>query len=333
MDELQEHIPIELEEPMPKRSRIATLIVFLSVGIVFGLALYLSSAPDNFPAKTFLKVRQGDSLVSVTDRAEVLHLVRSSLLLKIAIKVFGNDKQLQTGDYYFDRPVSFWTVAEYLATGDFNTEPVRVILYEGVNRRQMAARLAKDLTFFNEELFMQKTENEEGFLFPDTYFISPAADTDEVIQILRNSYEREVAPLRAEINQSGMTEHDVITLASLVEKEAAGDADRKIIAGILRSRITKGMRLQVDAPFLYERNITQAELTPDILKIDSPYNTYTRSGLPIGPIGSPGKASILAVLRPTKTNYLFYLHERNGVAHYAVTFAEHRRNINNYLLH
>ncbi len=331
MDELQEHIPIELQD-MPKRSRIGTLLVFLAVGIACALVLYLSSAPNNFPTKTFLKIRQGDTLGSVTDRAETLHLVRSSLLLKVAVKVFGKDTQLQTGDYYFDKPVSFWTVAEYLATGDFNVEPVKVILYEGINRRQMADRFAKDLPYFSKEDFLQKTENEEGFLFPDTYFIYPAADTDEVIALLRNAYERVVSPLRPEINASGMTEHDVITFASLVEREAAGDNDRAIIAGILSNRIKKGMRLQVDAPFLYEYNITQGELTPELIKTDSLYNTYTRSGLTPGPIGSPSKSSIVAVLRPAKTDYLFYLHDRTGVVHYAKTFEEHKRNIARYLV-
>ncbi len=333
MDELQEHLPIELEEDIPKRSRFAWAIVAVCVLIVFLLGWRLSSAPADFPAKTFLKVQQGDTLDDISEDAQVLHLVRSSELLKIAVKVVGKDTHLQSGSYYFDKPVSFWTVAEYLATGNFNITPVRVTIQEGMTRRQMATLFAKEFTYFDSEFFLAQTADQEGFLFPDTYFISPAADTDEIIAVLKNNYELQVAPLREDINSSGLTEHDVITLASLVEKEASGASDRATIAGILKNRIKTGMRLQVDAPFLYEYNIGQADLTPQMIKTDSPYNTYTRSGLTPGPIGSPGLASIKAVLYPTKSNYLFYLHDSKGNVHYAKTFAEHKRNIQNFLIH
>lgn len=333
MDELQEHLPIELEEKIPKRSRFVWGIFSVCLLVVFTLGWYLSSAPTDFPAKTFLRVPEGSTLLEVTEKAELLHLVRSSTMLKIAIKLFGDDTKLQTGDYYFDHPVSFWTVAEYIATGNFNITPARIVIGEGMSRLKMSKILASNLPYFDEELFINKTVDLEGFLFPDTYFISPAADTDDVISILRNAYEKNVAPLRDAINTSGMTEHDVITLASILEKEAAGPIDRATIAGILLNRIKIGMRLQVDAPFLYEYNMSQSELTPEIIKTDSPYNTYTRAGLTPGPIGSPGIASIKAILNPAASNYLFYLHDNQGGVHYAKTFTQHKSNIQRYLLH
>ncbi len=330
MDELQEHMPIELEN-VPARPRIWTLLVFVAVGIVVGLAIYLSSAPSNFPSKSFLRVKEGETLVEVTQRAEFLHLVRSSLLLKMAVKVFGDDKKLKAGDYYFDHPVSFWTVADYLATGNYNIKPARIVLYEGINRRQMAVRLAKDLPYFNAEEFLEETKDDEGFLFPDTYFISPAADTYEVIQLLRNSYEAQIAPLREDIKKSGMTENEVVTLASLVERESGGPVDRTTIAGILLNRLDVGMRLQVDAPVMYYMN--KGNVDAEDLKVDSPYNTYLHAGLPPTAIGSPGIASIRAVLYPTPSKYLFYIHDRYGNVHYAKTYAEHKRNISQFLLH
>jgi UPF0755 protein len=128
-----------------------------------------------------------------------------------------------------------------------------------------------------------------------------------------------------------MTEQQVVTLASLVEKEAAGSNDRAIIAGIMLNRLNSNMRLQVDAPVLYY--LDKSTVEPEDLKIDSPYNTYLRAGLPPTAIGNPSRDSIAAVLHPTKSNYLFYLHDKNGVAHYAKTFAEHKRNIQQYLIH
>ena len=123
----------------------------------------------------------------------------------------------------------------------------------------------------------------------------------------------------------------MITLASILEKEAHGADDRSIIAGILLKRLSMGMPLQVDATVAYALGKTGETLTPSDLATNSPYNTYIHKGLPPGPIDSPGLASILAVLHPTLTSYLYYLHDAQGIAHYAVTFAQHEQNIALYL--
>jgi UPF0755 protein len=120
-------------------------------------------------------------------------------------------------------------------------------------------------------------------------------------------------------------------MASLIEREARGDDDRTTIAGILWSRIGRGMALQVDASVAFARGIPEGQLQKADLGIDSPYNTYIYRGLPPGPIANPGMESLQAAMNPTATEYLYYIHDARGSIHYAKTYAEHQKNINRYL--
>ncbi len=178
---------------------------------------------------------------------------------------------------------------------------------------------------------MEKTKDDEGMLFPDTYFFSPNTSTDEAITRLKKNYEAKLAPLREKIQKGSYSEREVVILASILEKEARGDTDRSMIAGVLMKRLSIGMPLQVDASFLFLLGKESQNVTKQDLEIDSPYNTYKYRGLPPGPINNPGLATIQAVLNPTETTYLYYLHDANGGVHFATTFAEHKKNKALYL--
>ena len=123
----------------------------------------------------------------------------------------------------------------------------------------------------------------------------------------------------------------IVTMASLIEKEAGNNEEMPFISGILSNRLKKNMPLQVDASFIYLLGKKSSDLTKDDLKIDSPYNTYVNKGLPPGPINNPGMNAILASLNPAKTPYYFYLHDKDGIIHYAKTFEEHKINKRKYL--
>ncbi|MCR4306594.1 MAG: endolytic transglycosylase MltG, partial [Candidatus Yonathbacteria bacterium] len=132
--------------------------------------------------------------------------------------------------------------------------------------------------------------------------------------------------LRSALEASGKTSGEVITMASIIEKEAITSTDKRLVSGILWKRIDIGMPLQVDAPFAYAIGKNTFQLTLDDLAVDSPYNTYKNQGLPAGPIANPGMESILAALEPEKSSYLFYLSDRKSIIHYSATFEEHKRN-------
>jgi UPF0755 protein len=149
----------------------------------------------------------------------------------------------------------------------------------------------------------------EGYLFPDTYFFLTDANETDVINSMNDNFKKKMTPLLPDINTFGKTEKEIITMASIIEREAKGDADREIISGILWKRIKIGMPLQVDA-------------APE---------TYKTKELPRNPIGNPGLLSIKAAIHPVSSSYLYYLHDKNGYIHYAKNFTEHQINIRKYL--
>src|SRR5262249_16200081 len=153
--------------------------------------------------------------------------------------------------------------------------------------------------------FVAIASSSEGYLFPDTYNFSPGSDTRSVLKALTDNFNRKLNPLEPAIATSTHSLGDIITMASLVEKEARTTENRKLVAGVLWNRLAKGMPLQVDAVFGYIKNRDTYSPSLDDLKIESPYNTYLHKGLPPTPIDNPGLDSITAALYPTKSNYLY----------------------------
>jgi UPF0755 protein len=164
----------------------------------------------------------------------------------------------------------------------------------------------------------------EGFLLPETYFIDPAATEKDIIKIMNDEFNKfwtKKLEIRAE--ELNMTKKDIITLASIVEKEAVSANERPVIAGIFYNRLAKKMRLESCSTVLYAMGINKERLTFDDLKFNSPYNTYKHAGLPPGPICNPGKETIMSVLFPKKTSYLYFVSKGDGTHLFATTLNEH----------
>jgi UPF0755 protein len=159
----------------------------------------------------------------------------------------------------------------------------------------------------------------------------PWTTPDTVLNTLKKTFDQKIESLSDDILVSKHSLKEIIIMASLIEKEANGEEDRNIVSGILWKRIDKGIPLQVDAPFLYILGKESSELTRSDLAINSPFNTYKYKGLPPSPIGNPGLASIKAAISPKESPYLYYLHDKEGIIHYAKTFTEHQNNIKKYL--
>ncbi len=302
--------------------------------VILGALVILFSMvrpPKTFPTPYFLRVKEGETLFSITLEAERVGLVRSARVLQLITILEGGERTIRAGDYYFDTPISAFELARRLSGGDFHITPVRVTIPEGYTVKDMAKTIARALPKVNTAEFEALAKNDEGKLFPDTYFLSPAVTAEEVYQQFRQNFETKIATLQEKIKDSGRSEKQILIMASIIEREASGKGDRAIISGILWKRYDKGMLLQVDAPFYYILGKTSAEISKADLKLDSPYNTYLHTGLTPTPIGSPGMASLLSAIEPEETPYLFYLHDKDGVAHYAKTFAEHAKNIRTYL--
>ncbi len=264
---------------------------------------------------------------SITQTGKILareHVITSVFLFRALLHFEGNPP-VKSGMYSFTGPSYIWSVLQRIETGKTNTALVRLTIPEGTTRSQIAALLSKKMLGIAPESFMSKTVNDEGYLFPDTYFLNGDESVDTVIQILKSNFESHRDWYNASATKQ-ISEHDTVILASLLEGEARTREDKEIVAGILLHRLALGMRLQVDAPFGYERGVTGYVPTSADIETNTPYNTYRNKGLPPTPINNPGYDALYAAAHPTKTPYLFYLTGSDGNMHYARTFAEHIQN-------
>ena len=267
------------------------------------------SAPKNFPAGVVVKIEPGMSLRKVSSKLKNEHIIRSRLAFEAFVIIFDREKRIISTDYYFENKMSVYEIARRISKGEHDMAPISVTIPEGFDLNQIGDAFAQELTNFSKAKFLSQAKNLEGYLFPDTYFFLTTNKEEDVIESMSKNFEKKTAPLLPEIISSGKTEKDIIIMASIIEREAKGDADRGVISGILWKRISINMPLQVDA-------------APE---------TYKTRGLPESPIGNPGLLAIKASIHPQSSPYLYYLHDKNGNIHYAKTFAEHVKNKLKYL--
>lgn len=302
----------------------------LALAVSVFYALYLTP-PRSFPAGAVLSIKQNSSLTEVAAFLRERGIIRSPFWFRSFVILTSGERSVRAGEYFFEKPADVLSVARRLASGMFGIAPIKVVFPEGSSSAQMAAILKNDIPNFDAAAFEKLANADEGYLFPDTYFITPAASPDEALSLLKSTFQKKIAGIAPEIRAFGRPLSDVITMASLLEEEGRTTEARRTIAGILWKRLDSGMPLQVDAPFEYIIGKNSFQLTAKDLTLDSPYNTYTHKGLPPGPITNPGLDSILAAVTPIKTPYFFYLSDVRGNMHYAATFAEHEANKQKYL--
>ncbi len=277
------------------------------------------------------EVTEKSTLVSLLSRLEEQGIVRSPLLVRGLVAIFGNSNLIKQGEYTSSEPLSDFDLARMLAYGKTSANYVKVTIPEGLTVLEIASILHSKIPNFNTPQFIAKALPYEGFLFPDTYYFLPSTKADTVISVMRSTFTKKLEPYEAEIARSGRTLKDIVIMASLLEEEARTTESRKMISGILWERLDIGMPLQVDAvfPYIIGKNTYEVSLTD--LAFDSPYNTYKYKGLPRGPITNPSLDSMLAALRPTASSYLYYLSNLSGKMYYAVTFDQHVENKRLYL--
>lgn len=315
-----------------KNSRVRIAMAFFMV-TVFAFVVYVFSlmqSPKDFIPGAIISIEQGTTLQGAATLLEENNIIRSAFLFQVLMQI--SEHHVIAGDYLFDENETLLDVAERITVGQYGDVRIQVWLQEGLSNVQMADILSEKLPQFNRDIFLQDAESLEGYLYPDTYYFFPSVETDEVIETLHDTFLEKITELSDDLLASEHSMEDIITMASIIEKEATTDsAERAIISGILWKRIEIGMPLQVDAPFVYERDKGSHDLTIADLREDSLYNTYTNTGLTPTPIGNPSLGSIEAALKPATTSYLFYLHGNDRQVHYAVDHNGHVNNKRNYL--
>lgn len=282
---------------------------FVAVLLLGFFHFFFLSPPRSFPVGQTVNIEKGYSLQKVSSTLKENKIIRSRTAFEFFVILFGGEKKIQPAYYNFSEELPVFAVAWRVGGGKFFMPPVSVTIPEGFNSEKIANAFGKKLPNFNREQFLVASEGLEGYLFPDTYFFLNTDGAKEVVEAMSKNYEKKIEPLRSEITASGRTEHQIITMASIIEGEANGDEDRALISGILWKRFKIGMALQADAAPI----------------------TYKEKGLPSNPISNPGLQAIKASIHPESSLFLYYLHDQDGNIHYAKSFAEHTANKRKYL--
>jgi UPF0755 protein len=276
-------------------------------------------------------VVEGDTLSDVADKLQEAGVVQSATGFKLEARLEGAGTQIKPGEYEFGPDEGSGEILSKLTAG----EPVptfTVTVPEGLTLRQTAQRVASRSDIPADEFvaaaretgygyaFLEdaEIENTEGFLFPKKYEFEEGVAASQVVSRMLEQYfiETQNLDFAAARRELGLSEHELVTVASLIEREAANAEERPQVASVIYNRLAEGMPLQIDATIQYARGEPKEKLSLEDLEIDSPYNTYKSAGLPPGPICSPNLESLRAALEPAETDYLYYVLKRNGEEHY-----------------
>lgn len=308
-----------------------SVIVIVIVIVITLLWLFFWRAPAGFPVGASIEVPKGAGLNGAAELLSERKVIRSPFWFKAASVLRNGERRVKAGVYSFSKPVSVFALAKELVRGNGKEALVRVTIPEGTNNRQMAKLFRAEFLRFDSEKFLSLAGREEGRLFPDTYLLPPDAREEEIIRVLKETFDSRVAALEHELRRLGRPLEEILLMASLVEEEARTEETRRKVAGILWKRLDAGLPLQVDAVFPYIFGALPFDLTDGDLLVDSPYNTYKYAGLPPTPITNPGLAAIQDTINPVETPFWYYLSDREGNMHYAVTHDEHLVNRAKYL--
>ncbi len=319
---------------------VTTLPRYTVVGSVFfGVLLaytWLGSAPKSIALPYTFTIEPGMSVAAITDKAEDEHLVRSSVFLYLLLTLRHDPNNIYAGNYSFTEPRSVYAVARQLGSGAIDDESVRLTIPEGLRISEVAALVNGALPHISIEDYTIAAAGNEGYLYPETYYIPPQFTAADIVALQKQTYDERIEPVRAAITTSGHSEAEIIILASIIEREANDETSMKMVSGIFQNRLDIGMALQADATLEYAldaplNELGTGELAEHLREFDSPYNTYRYAGLPPTPIGNPGLTAIEAALAPTPSEYFYYITGTDGEFYYANTLEEHNSNITHYL--
>lgn len=310
------------------------IAVFLMAALITGLGFFLNTPA--FTDERVFTVNEGESARTIAERLADEGIVRSEILLYVILALRHDPTTIKASTYVFDTPLSTTEIAERITLGDFDTDLLRLTLIEGERVDQIAARAAQVLTDFDSDSFTVAASAYEGVLFPDTYFIPATFTYTDLLTLLTRTFDEKINRLDENLDNHPLGRQGVVTLASIVEREANSQASMKMVAGILQNRLEIQMPLQADATIEYVvraplNTLRPGELAQLLESSDSPYNSYRYPGLPPTPIGNPGIDAIEAVLHPTPSSYYYYITGDDGEFYYAETYEQHLTNIERHL--
>jgi UPF0755 protein len=290
--------------------------------------LFLNSSPQK--EEVLITFERGASGYVFFEKLQEQEVVRSSFFMKVLSKILKIPPPYDAGEYKIPGGLSSYGVLVFLKTYTPEKGDIKITFPEGITRFDMVDLIVQKVPTFDSKKFLLLTEADEGFLFPDTYSFLPTTRPEEVRNFMKNRFDE----ILAKITNRHYSEEEkkrLVIFASLLEEEGKTYEDKRIIAGIIKNRLERGMRLELDATINYIKGFADTTVSWDDLDIVSPFNTYRNKGLPPAPISNPGEESLRAALDPQATRYLFYLTGADGKFYYAETFEGHKKNRYLYL--
>ena len=315
-----------------KRIYITAAILLVVVVIAFAWWANATSpinSKDNTP-KIFV-IAQGQGVRAIAKNLKDQGLIKDQVVFFLMTKQLGLDSKIQAGSFRLFPSMTAKEIANQLTHG---TLDIWVTIPEGQRAGEIADALEKNMPNYDSS-WEAVLEQNEGYLFPDTYLFPKDADIDTIVTTMRDNFESKYKTLNT--NKTNLTKVEIITLASLIEREARHAEDRPLVSSVIHNRLDAGMKLDIDATLQYilgyqstQKRWWKEGLTNQDKLLNSPYNTYQVAGLPPTPISNPGLASLQAAVEPAETGYFYYITDSSGKNRYAETFEDHEANISKY---
>jgi len=308
-----------------RKFNIKTILISIVLIVISGLFVMYSKIinnPISVDKDINIEVQEGDTFYGILNSLNNDNLIKGIPFIKTYIMINGIEVDVKPGTYNIEKDITLKELIEKL-----NEDPMDYISFtvpEGYTIEDIAKKLDDENIITKEEFInavenfnlpsyvkedIKKKYNLEGYLFPDTYNLREEYTAEDIIRIMLDRFE---LALSTAIEETGVEINDddverIITIASMIEKEAVLDEERKIISSVIQNRIAIDMILQIDATVIYAMGEHVNTVLYEHLEVDSPYNTYMYYGLPVGPISNPGLKSIIAAIEPEDTDYLFYV--------------------------
>lgn len=338
---------------MKKRILICFFVLLICFSVLVWQGIYLPKDVKSLEERPFL-IKKGESIFQIAKNLEKENLIKNRIYFEMYLFLTGNVRKLRAGEYLLLPSMTIPQIAKKIVSGDVIKEKITII--EGWNLRDIGWYFENIFALFQaEELFeligfplvdynknielprprdfsqefdflKDKPENLglEGYLFPDTYEINKGSTIGEIVRKMLQNFDKKLTQeLREEINRQEKTIFEIVTMASMLEKEVKTSEDKKLVSGILWKRLENNIPLQVDATITYITGKKTTKISKEETEIDSPYNAYKYPGLPLGPISNPSLDSILAAIYPKESDFWYYLSTSEGETIFTTTLEEH----------
>jgi UPF0755 protein len=330
--------------PEISKKKIAIIIIFIFIvvvaGIIAGTGLYLTTPLTDKGKDQVFTVNEGMTLREISNVLEQRGLIRNKPVFMAWARLMGYSGKIKAGEYRLNPSMTPVRIMEVLTRGIILTHTVTIP--EGFSIKQIADVFFEQGLANRDEFIAYAFKSDspakhgiespslEGYIYPDTYVFAKGLSVSRIIDVMVGRFNEIITPLNDRITQSGMSLNELVTLASIIEKETGKAEERPLIASVFLNRLRKGMRLESDPTVIYGIKDFSGNLKKEDLSTYTPYNTYVIRGLPPGPIASPGLDSLLAVLNPDDMDFLYFVSKNDGSHYFSKTLEEHNRAVNKY---